>query len=202
MKQIMFPKRIFDILASFLGIIIIFPVLLIVGVFIALFMPGPIFFIQTRIGKRGKEFRLLKFRTMLVKPKTSEGSFDAGDQSRITSLGKILRKTKLDELPQLVNVLKGDMSLVGPRPEVRKWTEVYPEQWKIVHQVLPGITDNASIEFRNEEELLAQSSNPEETYRDVILPRKLELYIQYVHHHSFWGDVHIILKTIQTVLHK
>ncbi len=195
-------KRIFDILASFFGIIIISPILLIVALFIKLSMPGPIFFIQTRIGKGGEEFRLLKLRTMLVKPKTSEGSFDAGDQSRITALGKILRKTKLDEIPQLINVFKGDMSLVGPRPEVRKWTAVYPEQWAIVHQVLPGITDNASIEFRNEEELLVQSSNPEETYRDVILPRKLELYINYVNHHSFLGDLMIILRTIQTIIIK
>ena len=165
-------------------------------------MPGPVFFIQTRIGKGGKEFRLLKFRTMLVKPKASEESFDVGDQSRITSLGKILRKTKLDETPQLVNVLKGEMSVVGPRPEVKKWTAVYPEQWAIVHQVKPSITDNASIEFRNEEELLAQSANPEETYKNDVLPRKLELYINYVNHYSFWGDVRIILKTIQTVLLK
>ncbi len=105
----MIIKRIFDIFASLLGVIIILPVLLIVAILISLLMPGPIFFIQNRIGKRGKEFRLLKFRTMRVKPKTSEGSFDAGDQSRITTLGKILRKTKLDEIPQLINVLKGDI---------------------------------------------------------------------------------------------
>lgn len=198
----MISKSTFDFLFSLTGTIILLAMFPIFICLIVVFMPGPIFFIQTRIGKGGQEFRLLKFRTMLVKPKTSEGSFDAGDQSRTTSLGKILRKTKLDELPQLINVLKGDMSLVGPRPEVRKWTEVYPELWAIVHQVKPGITDNASIEFRNEEELLAQSTNPDQTYRDVILPRKLELYIQYVHHHSFWGDVQIILKTIQTVLFK
>jgi len=195
-------KRIFDFLTSFFCIIIIAPILLIIALFIKLLMPGPIFFIQTRIGKGGKEFRLLKFRTMLVKPKTSEGSFDAGDQSRITALGKILRRTKFDEIPQLINVLKGDMSLVGPRPEVKKWTTVYPEQWAIVHQVQPGITDNASIEFRNEEELLAQSSNPEETYRNVILPRKLELYINYINHHSFLGDMRIIIRTIQSVILK
>ena len=165
-------------------------------------MPGPVLFIQNRIGKDGREFRLLKFRTMRVKPKTSECSFDAGDQSRITALGRILRKTKLDELPQLINVLKGDMSLVGPRPEVKIWTEVYPEQWAIVHRVQPGITDNASIEFRNEEELLAQSSNPEETYRNVILPRKLELYIDYVNHHSFSGDLMILIRTVQTIIIK
>lgn len=198
----MLIKRIFDILASLLAIIIILPILLIVALFIKLLMPGSIFFIQTRVGKGGNEFRLLKFRTMRVKAKTSEGSFDAGDQSRITALGKILRKTKLDEIPQLINVLKGEMSLVGPRPEVKKWTAVYPEKWAIVHQVKPGITDNASIEFRNEEELLAQSSNPEETYRDIILPRKLELYINYVNHHSFFGDLMIILRTIQTIIIK
>ncbi len=195
-------KRIFDFLASFFGIIIISPILLIVALFIKLLMPGSIFFIQTRVGKGGKEFRLLKFRTMRINAKPSEGSFDAGDQSRITALGKILRKTKLDEIPQLINVLIGDMSLVGPRPEVKKWTAVYPEQWAIVHQVKPGITDNASIEFRNEEELLAQSSNPEETYKNVILPRKLELYINYVNHHSFSGDLMIILRTIQSVIIK
>ena len=195
-------KRIFDISSSFLGLIIISPILLIVALFIKILMPGPVFFIQTRIGKGGKEFRLLKFRTMLVKPKTSEGSFDAGDPSRITALGKVLRKTKLDEIPQLINVLKGEMSLVGPRPEVKKWTAAYPEQWAIVHQVLPGITDNASIEFRNEEELLAQSSNPEETYKNIILPRKLELYIDYVNHHSLGGDLMIILRTIHTIITK
>jgi lipopolysaccharide/colanic/teichoic acid biosynthesis glycosyltransferase len=117
-------------------------------------------------------------------------------------LGKILRKTKLDELPQLINVIKGDMSLVGPRPEVKKWTDVYPEKWAIVHRVKPGITDNASIEFRNEEEILSQSSNPEETYRNIILPHKLELYINYVHHHSFFGDLMIIIRTIQTIIIK
>ena len=195
-------KRIFDILASFIGLIVISPVLIIVAFFIKLLMPGPVFFIQTRIGKVGREFRLLKFRTMMVKQKTSEGSFDAGDQSRITAFGKILRKTKLDEIPQLINVLKGDMSLVGPRPEVKKWTVVYPEKWAIVHQVKPGITDSASIEFRNEEELLAQSSNPEETYRNIILPSKLELYINYVNHHSFFGDLMIILRTIQSIILK
>lgn len=198
----MLIKRIFDISASFLGLIIILPILLLVTIFIVLLTPGPVFFIQTRIGKDGREFQLLKFRTMLVKPKILEGSFDVGDQSRITALGKILRKTKLDEIPQLINVLKGEMSLVGPRPEVKKWTAVYPEQWAFVHQVKPGITDNASIEFRNEEEILAQSSNPEKTYRDVILPRKLELYINYVNHHSFIGDLMIILRTIQTIIIK
>lgn len=198
----MFLKRTFDLFASIVGLLVIIPVFVIIAILIKLVMPGPVFFIQTRIGKGGNEFQLLKFRTMQVKLKTSEGSFDVGDQSRITPFGMILRKTKLDEIPQLINVLKGEMSLVGPRPEVKKWTQVYPEQWDIVHQVKPGITDNASIEFRNEEDILSQSLNPEETYRDVILPRKLELYINYVNHHSFFGDLRIIIRTIQTVISK
>ncbi len=195
-------KRIFDLFTTCLGLLILWPLFFVIAFLIKLTTPGPIFFIQTRIGKEGKEFRLLKFRSMLVKPKTSEGSFDVGDQSRITPLGKILRKTKLDEIPQLINVLKGDMSLVGPRPEVKKWTEVYPEQWAFVHRVKPGITDNASIEFRNEEELLSLASNPDETYREIILPRKLELYINYTNKHSFFGDLIIIIRTIQSIILK
>tara|TARA_R110002050_G_scaffold296359_1_gene456221 strand:+ start:15431 stop:16021 length:591 start_codon:yes stop_codon:yes gene_type:complete len=195
-------KRLFDLTAALLGLLVLLPVLLVLALFIKLTTPGPVVFVQTRIGQGGREFRLLKFRSMRVRPKTSEGSFDAGDQSRITWLGRILRKTKLDELPQLVNVLRGEMSLVGPRPEVRKWTEVYPEQWAIVHRVKPGITDNASIEFRNEEAILARSSNPEETYRNEILPRKLELYIDYVKRASFQTDLKLIFQTLFIVLFK
>lgn len=165
-------------------------------------MPGPIFFKQQRIGKNGKLFWLYKFRSMFVIKYASKGTFHVGDTSRITPFGKILRKTKLDELPQLFNVLKGDMSIVGPRPEVEKWTKVYPEKWAIVHKVKPGITDNASILFRNEEEILKNSPNPEETYKNEILPRKLDLYIDYVNNHSFLGDMKIIFHTIKVVLFK
>ena len=129
-----------------------------------------------------------------------QGSFHAGDASRITGLGRVLRKTKLDELPQLINVLRGDMSIIGPRPEVEQWTKVYPEKWDIVLQVRPGLSDNASIVFRNEEELLANSENPTETYRSVILPQKLNLYIDYVHNHSFMGDIVIIFRTIKEII--
>jgi lipopolysaccharide/colanic/teichoic acid biosynthesis glycosyltransferase len=117
----------------------------------------------------------------------------------VTRVGKLLRKTKLDELPQLWNVLVGDMSLVGPRPEVRKWVEAYPDRWSKVLAVRPGITDPASIEFRNEEELLAAAPDPKTCYRDVILPRKLDLYEEYVETRSFWGDVGILLKTVWAV---
>lgn len=136
---------------------------------------------------------------MKVATGKSDGSFDAGDNSRITPFGQFLRKTKLDELPQLFNVLKGDMSIVGPRPEVKHWTEVYPEKWKIVHSVKPGITDNASIEFRNEEEILAQSNDPIKAYREEILPRKLDLYVDYVNNRSFMGDIVIIFRTIRVI---
>jgi lipopolysaccharide/colanic/teichoic acid biosynthesis glycosyltransferase len=162
-------------------------------------MPGPVFFIQKRVGKNGKGFKLIKFRTMKVASGKERGSFDAGDTSRITPLGVFLRKYKLDELPQLLNVFLGNMSFVGPRPEVKQWTLVHPEKWKIVHSVKPGITDNASIEFRNEEIILSQSLDPIKTYEEVILPRKLELYIEYVNTRSFWGDIGIILKTFKVL---
>ncbi|OFY23569.1 MAG: hypothetical protein A2W98_00400 [Bacteroidetes bacterium GWF2_33_38] len=193
-------KRIFDILISITGLIICFPAFLIVSFLIKIYMPGPIFFIQSRMGRAGDAYNLIKFRTMLVATGNKGDSFEAGDTSRISRFGRVLRKRKLDELPQLINVLKGDMSLVGPRPEVKQWTEVYPEKWKIVHSVKPGITDNASIEFRNEEVLLSKSKDPIKTYREEILPRKLDLYINYVNNQSFLGDLKIILKTIKVVI--
>lgn len=195
-------KRIFDFICSIMLLIILAIPLLAVLIFIKLFMPGPIFFVQDRVGKNGSLFRLIKFRTMKVEDGKANGSFDAGDSSRITPLGRFLRKTKIDELPQLVNVLIGDMSLVGPRPEVKIWTEVYPEKWSIVHMVKPGITDEASITFRNEEEILKKAKNPKETYKNHILPQKLELYIQYVNNQSFLGDLKIILRTVGHVIFK
>jgi lipopolysaccharide/colanic/teichoic acid biosynthesis glycosyltransferase len=195
-------KRIFDIFSSLVGLIILLPVFIIICLLILFTMPGPVFFQQQRIGKNGEKFRLVKFRTMRVSKESEKGSFDVGDSKRITPLGKVLRKTKLDELPQLINVAKGDMSFVGPRPEVEQWTKVYPEKWEIVHRVKPGISDNASIVFRNEEEILAASEDPVETYKNEILPQKLELYIQYVNNHSFWGDIKLIFQTLKTVIFK
>lgn len=192
-------KKLFDFVASFIGLIVFSPLFIISGLLIEILTPGSIFFIQTRIGLKGKEFKLLKFRTMKEKPENSEGSFDPGDKSSITPLGKVLRRTKIDEMPQLLNVLMGDMSIVGPRPEVKKWTKVYPDKWAKVHSVKPGITDNAAIEFFNEEELLSQLPDPEDTYRNVVLPRKLDLYIDYVNNHTICGDIMIIFKTIQTI---
>lgn len=195
-------KSFFDLIISIALILLFTPLLLLIIFLILFFSNGPVFFKQIRLGLRGAPFKLLKFRTMRVEKDTEKSSFNPGDISRITFLGKYLRKTKLDELPQLFNVLKGDMSIVGPRPEVEKWTKVYPEKWAIVHKVKPGITDNASILFRNEEEILRNSPNPEETYKNEILPKKLDLYIDYVNNHSFLGDMKIILKTIKVVLFK
>ena len=195
-------KRLFDITASFLGLILLSPFLITISFLIILTMPGPILFRQQRVGKNRKLFKLNKFRSMSVKKGSEKGHFDIGDKSRITKLGRILRKFKLDELPQLFNVLVGDMSLVGPRPEVQKWTEIYPEKWDIVLKVKPGITDNASIFFRNEEEILANSCSPEKTYELEILPKKLDYYIDYVNNNSFWGDIKIIFRTFHIIITK
>ncbi len=195
-------KRIFDFFSSFLGVLILSPLLILLALIIKVSSSGPAFFMQSRVGRKGKPFKLIKLRTMSLSKEAAKGSFDAGDISRITPFGRFLRKTKLDELPQLFNVLKGDMSLVGPRPEVEQWTRVYPEKWAIVHSVRPGITDYASIHFRNEEEILAASVNPYETYKNEILPRKLALNIEYVNNQSFLEDLKIVFKTIFTVIVK
>lgn len=189
-----------DIFLAGFGLVVAFVILLFIGLSVWLFSGGPIFFRQTRVGWRGRDFTLFKFRTMAIQSGTEKGSFEAGRQHRITPIGRVLRLTKLDELPQLWNVLRGDMSLVGPRPEVRKWVEVYPERWAKVLEVRPGITDPASIQFRHEEEFLARSVNPEQTYRDVVLPQKLDLYEAYVRQQSFFGDLAILGKTAWVVL--
>lgn len=156
-------------------------------------------FRQHRVGLRGGDFVLFKFRTMTVRPGAEQGSFDPGSAARVTGIGQFLRRWKLDELPQFWNVLRGDMSLVGPRPEVRKWVEVYPERWARILTVRPGITDPASIRFRNEEDLLAQSVDPEQTYRNQILPAKLALYEEYIATRSFLGDMAVIIQTALAV---
>lgn len=195
-------KRTFDIICATIGLIILAPFFIVISILIYICSTEPFIFRQERIGLNGKTFKLNKFRTMTIKKGAENGHFDIGDVSRITFLGKFLRKTKFDELPQLFNVLVGDMSLVGPRPEVKKWTKVYPDKWKIVLTVKPGITDNASIHFRNEEEILATSSYPEETYKNEVLPVKLDYYIDYVNNQSFWGDIKIIFKTLKHIILK
>jgi lipopolysaccharide/colanic/teichoic acid biosynthesis glycosyltransferase len=195
-------KRFLDILMSLLGLLFSLPFLLFIAILIKIFTPGSIFYTQQRVGRNWKEFKIIKFRTMKSETAEDINNFEAGNISRITKLGKVLRKTKIDEIPQLINVLMGDMSLVGPRPEVAKWTKICPEKWSKILTVRPGITDNASIIFRNEEKILSESINPEKTYLTKILPVKIQLYIEYVDNHSIYGDFIIILRSLKVVLCK
>jgi lipopolysaccharide/colanic/teichoic acid biosynthesis glycosyltransferase len=193
-------KRVLDIMISSIGIILLSPLWIILGIMISREDPGPVFFTQRRVGRKGRHFIMYKFRSMTFSKEHTEGIFDPGDTSRVTPIGRMLRKTKLDELPQLLNVFMGDMSLVGPRPEVPAWVNAYPDKWAYILSVRPGITDNASLEFRDEEAILAKSADPETTYRYVILPRKLELYEKYVLHRSMSGDLVILYKTLIKVI--
>ena len=190
----------FDKIIVLLLSVIWIPILAIIAILVFLLDGRPVFFIQDRVGLGGKTFSLYKVRSMAVDAASSKGAFDAGCTLRVTRIGKVLRKTKLDELPQLFNVLKGDMSLVGPRPEVRKWVDVYPDLWEKIHSVRPGITDPASVIYRDEEVILAGSIDPEKDYRDKILPDKLTIYIDYIKNRSFYGDLKIILHTFKTLL--
>lgn len=189
-------KRLFDIIASAIGIVILLPVFLIIAFLIAVDSKGGVFYRQIRIGMGGEEFVLLKFRTMYT-DSARKGLLTVGMRdSRITKVGYLLRKYKLDELPQLFNVFKGDMSIVGPRPEVPKYVAMYnPEQLKVI-TVRPGLTDYASIEYSNENEILAKSSNPEETYIKEIMPAKLKLNEKYIEEMGPITDLKIIFKTV------
>ena len=196
-------KRLFDFIASFYGLILLSPIFVLAALWIKIDSRGPIFFRQERVGFQGIPFRIHKFRTMILDAEKKGKQITVGADSRITTVGNFLRKYKLDELPQLIDVLVGDMSLVGPRPEVPKYIDCYSDDEK--HDVLsvkPGITDNASIEFRNENELLANSDEPEATYINEVLPKKIALYRKYVRERSFFGDVAIIFKTIFLIIKK
>lgn len=193
-------KRLFDIIVAAVGLVVLSPVLLVATLAILITDGWPVLFFHERIGKDRREFKLVKFRTMTVRIGAESGAFDVGSNVRATGLGRFLRRTKIDELPQIWNVLKGDMSIVGPRPEVRKWTMIYPERWALVHTVKPGITDPASIAFRNEEELLSAAPDPEAAYRDEILPRKLGFYERYVETRSFARDLGLIVRTVLAVI--
>ena len=191
-------KRIFDFTTSLIGLIIISPILLFIALFISLESKGGVFYKQKRVGKGNKDFYVYKFRSMIVDA-DKKGLLSIGKDGkdpRVTKVGYIIRKYKLDELPQLLNVLKGDMSLVGPRPEVRKYVDLYNEEQKQVFKVRPGITDMASIKFRNENDLLSQSPNPEEYYIKEIMPQKLSLNLEYIKTRTFFGDIKLIFKTI------
>lgn len=186
----------FDKLAAFLGLLILGPLLIIIALAITFDSRGGIFYIQTRIGKDFKPFGLYKFRTMRPDSE-SKGRLTIGkDDPRITRVGAFLRKYKLDELPQLINVLNGTMNLVGPRPEVLEYVQLYNEEQRKVLSVKPGITDYASLAYFDENELLAQSSNPRQTYIDEVMPAKLKLNLEYIENRSFGEDLRIVFRTI------
>ncbi|MEN8786234.1 MAG: sugar transferase [Flavobacteriales bacterium] len=193
-------KRLFDILSSLVGLVILCPILFIISLVVVSTSRGGVFYTQIRVGKNSKEFKLLKFRTM--KPDSDKsGQLTIGDNdSRITGVGTLLRKFKLDEIPQLLNVIKGEMSIVGPRPEVPKYVNLYSKEQLKVLSVRPGLTDLASIEFINENEILGNSENPEKEYVEVIMPTKLELNIQYIENQSFLGDIKLIFRTFGKIL--
>lgn len=193
-------KRIFDVTASGLGLLLLSPLFLIVAIWIRLDSPGPVFYRQTRVGRYNKDFRLLKFRSMRVGSDKKGLITVGGRDPRVTRSGYYIRKYKLDELPQLINVFKGDMSLVGPRPEVRKYVDLYtPEQLHVL-DVRPGITDMASIRYRNENELLEQAADPEQFYRDTVMQDKLRINLEYISDHSFFKDIKIILMTFKAIV--
>jgi len=192
-------KRLFDIVFSLLGIVILSPLLFIITFIILFTSAGGAFYNQVRVGKNGKEFRLFKFRTMRPGADKS-GALTVGmKDSRITALGFYLRKYKLDELPQLFNILKGDMSFVGPRPEVPKYVALYDSNQRAVLSVKPGLTDYASIVYSEENKILAASENPEEFYIKKVMPAKLKLNLRYISEMGLATDVKVILKTIGKV---
>ena len=193
-------KRGFDLFASFIGLVVLLPLLVPIAVLIKLHDGGPIFYRGLRIGRYGKPFCIFKFRTMVVNAEKIGGPSTADDDPRITTIGKILRKYKLDELSQLINVLIGDMSLVGPRPEVQQYVDMFTEREKAILSVRPGITDWASVWNPDEGAVLAGSLDPEKTYLEKIRPEKIRLQLEYVRRHSFWIDIAIIGQTLATIL--
>ncbi|EHG17055.1 sugar transferase [Prevotella histicola] len=199
----MFLKWLFDKLASLFGLLFLSPVLLVVAILIKVKMPGPVLFCQKRVGQYGKLFTVYKFRSMTVKAEASVASRDSDatsiastEQNRITPLGEKLRRYKLDELPELWNVLKGDMSFVGPRPDVPGYADQLQGEERDILKLKPGITGPASLKYRNEEELLASVDNPAQYNDEVIFPDKVKLNLYYLKHYSFIKDIQMIICTV------
>ena len=195
-------QRFFDLLCAIPMTLIALVPMGLIAVAIILTDGFPVLFRQTRVGRHGREFTLLKFRSMRGAPKGASGGFEPGQTSRVTVVGRLLRRTKLDELPQLFNVLGGDMSVVGPRPEVPRWTSVHVDMWEVVLSVRPGLTDPASLAYSDEESILAEAEDPEAAYRDEVLPRKLRLAMEYARTRTIAGDVRIIVATAGLVLRR
>lgn len=193
-------KRLFDIIFSFIGIVILLPVFLVISIIILLDSRGGIFYFQSRVGKNNRDFKITKFRTMKINSE-EQGLLTVGiKDDRITKAGVFLRKHKLDELPQLFNVFIGDMSIVGPRPEVRKYVDLYDDEQKKVLSLKPGMTDYASIIYINENEILGKSENPEQIYINIIMPHKLDLNLHYLEKRGMFTDLQIICKTIKRLI--
>jgi lipopolysaccharide/colanic/teichoic acid biosynthesis glycosyltransferase len=189
-------KRAFDIAVSLVGMMALLPFLPLIGVVIKLDSPGPIFFWQERMGKRFRPFLIYKFRTMIEDASTTGRSITAGEDPRITRIGRFLRETKIDELPQLFNVLRGDMTLVGPRPEVPKYVKLFRKDFEEILQVRPGLTDLASIKYRNEATILGRAEDPEEEYLRRVLPEKIALAKTYIQNTSFFLDLKLVANTV------
>lgn len=189
-------KRLFDVVCSFFGLLVLSPLFVFLSLWVGLGSKGGVFYKQKRVGRFNKDFTLYKFRSMRVGADKKGLLTIGGKDSRVTKAGFFIRKYKLDELPQLLNVLKGDMSFVGPRPEVRKYVDMYTERQLKVLDVRPGITDLASIKYRNENDLLATADNPEKYYIDVVMQDKLALNLQYIETRTFFGDIKLIFRTI------
>lgn len=197
----MIAKRIFDLFFSLFGAFLLAPLFLFIGCWIKLDSPGPVFFRQERVGRFGKLFRIFKFRTMCLDAEAKGRQITVGEDPRITRSGRFLRKTKLDELPQLLNVISGEMSLVGPRPEVPRYVALYPpEVCELVLSVPPGITDYASIEYKDENEILGRAVDPDKAYIEEVMPVKLGYYQRYVAERSLWVDFKLILSTLKAIL--
>lgn len=192
----------FDIVASGCGLIILSPLFVILAIWIKLDSPGPVFYRQVRVGRQNKDFRIFKFRSMRLGADKQGLITVGGRDPRVTRSGYFIRKYKLDEFPQLINVFVGDMSLVGPRPEVRKYVDMYTEEQMRVLDVRPGITDLASIRYRNENELLEKAEDPDKYYVEVIMQDKLAINLEYVANHSFWYDMKLIFKTFWEIITK
>ena len=192
-------KRLFDITLSFIALVVLSPLLLAIGTLIKLDSKGPVFFRGERVGRYGKPFRIFKFRTMVAGADKLGGPSTAADDPRLTKIASFLKKYQLDELPQLINVLRGEMGLVGPRPEVQMYVNMFTEEEKAVLSVRPGMTDYASLWNFHEGELLRGSADPEKTFLEEIRPEKIRLQLKYVREQSFWVDLKIILRTLEKV---
>ena len=193
-------KRVFDMMFALVGLILLSPFLLFFAILIKLGTKGPVFYRGVRVGRHGKPFNIFKFRTMVMDAERLGGTSTADDDPRITKIGHFLRKFKLDELPQLINVLKGEMSIVGPRPEVQHYVDMFTEEERAILEVRPGITDWASLWNPDEGAVLAGSADPEKTYMEKIRPQKIKLQLKYVREQSFWNDLKIIFLTLKAIV--